>query len=144
MAKFNTIEEAIADIRAGKMVIVVDDENRENEGDLIMGFGSSKTYDVEVWLPSQHCYREISSCSNCEDFQARRMGMKYRPAKGGKPRFLHTLNGSGIAIGRCLVAVVENYQNEDGSITVPKVLRPYMSSAGICPRLTTRRYRKRV
>jgi len=91
-----------------------------------MGFGSSKTYDVEVWLPSQHCYREISSCSNCEDFQARRMGMKYRPAKGGKPRFLHTLNGSGIAIGRCLVAVVENYQNEDGSITVPKVLRPYM------------------
>lgn len=91
-----------------------------------MGFGASKTYDVEVWLPSQHCYREISSCSNCEDFQARRMGTKYRPAGGGKARYIHTLNGSGIAIGRCLIAVVENYQNEDGSITVPKALRQYV------------------
>lgn len=90
-----------------------------------MGFGAAKTYDIEVWLPSQNCYREISSCSNCEDFQARRMGTKYRPANGGKPRFIHTLNGSGIAIGRCLIALVENYQNEDGSITVPEALRPY-------------------
>ena len=90
-----------------------------------MGFGAAKTYDIEVWLPSQNCYREISSCSNCEDFQARRMGTRYRPAAGGKPRFVHTLNGSGIAIGRCLIAVMENYQNEDGSITVPEALRPY-------------------
>lgn len=90
-----------------------------------MGFGAAKTYDIEVWLPSQNCYREISSCSNCEDFQARRMGTKYRPAAGGKPRFIHTLNGSGIAIGRCLIALMENYQNKDGSITVPEALRPY-------------------
>ncbi|MCW1713312.1 MULTISPECIES: serine--tRNA ligase [Synergistaceae] len=90
-----------------------------------MGFGAAKTYDIEVWLPSQDCYREISSCSNCEDFQARRMGTKYRPANGGKPRYVHTLNGSGIAIGRCLIALMENFQNEDGSITVPEVLRPY-------------------
>lgn len=90
-----------------------------------MGFGAAKTYDIEVWLPSQNCYREISSCSNCEDFQARRMGTRYRPAAGGKPRFVHTLNGSGIAIGRCLIAVMENYQNEDGSITVPEALRSY-------------------
>ncbi len=90
-----------------------------------MGFGAAKTYDIEVWLPSQNCYREISSCSNCEDFQARRMGTKYRPSAGGKPRFVHTLNGSGIAIGRCLIAIMENYQNEDGSITVPEALRPY-------------------
>ena len=91
-----------------------------------MGFGAAKTYDIEVWLPSQNCYREISSCSNCEDFQARRMGTKYRPEGGGKPRFIHTLNGSGIAIGRCLIALIENYQNEDGSITVPEALRPYV------------------
>ena len=90
-----------------------------------MGFGAAKTYDIEVWLPSQNCYREISSCSNCEDFQARRMGTKYRPSTGSKPRFVHTLNGSGIAIGRCLIALMENYQNEDGSITVPEALRPY-------------------
>lgn len=90
-----------------------------------MGFGAAKTYDIEVWLPSQNCYREISSCSNCEEFQARRMGTKYRPAGGGKPRFVHTLNGSGIAIGRCLIALMENYQNEDGSITVPEALRSY-------------------
>ena len=90
-----------------------------------MGFGAAKTYDIEVWLPSQNCYREISSCSNCEDFQARRMGTKYRPASGGKPRFVHTLNGSGIAIGRCLIAIMENFQNEDGSITVPEALRHY-------------------
>ncbi|MCE5201164.1 MAG: serine--tRNA ligase [Synergistaceae bacterium] len=91
-----------------------------------MGFSASKTYDIEVWLPSQNCYREISSCSNCEDFQARRMNTKYRPASGGKPRFIHTLNGSGIAIGRCLIAVMENFQNEDGSVTIPSALRPYV------------------
>lgn len=91
-----------------------------------MGFGASKTYDVEVWLPSQHKYREISSCSNCEDFQARRMNTRFRPADGGKPRFVHTLNGSGIAIGRALIAVLENCQREDGTIGIPEVLVPYM------------------
>ena len=91
-----------------------------------IGFGSCKTYDLEVWLPSQNKYREISSCSNCEDFQARRMNLRYRPADGGRPRFAHTLNGSGIAVGRTLIAIIENYQNEDGSITVPKALVPYM------------------
>ena len=91
-----------------------------------MGFGAAKTYDIEVWLPSQNTYREISSCSNCEDFQARRMGMKYKPADGGKARFIHTLNGSGLAIGRTLIALMENYQNADGSITVPEALRPYV------------------
>ncbi|KEJ91320.1 serine--tRNA ligase [Synergistes jonesii] len=91
-----------------------------------MGFGAAKTYDVEVWLPSQRTYREISSCSDCEDFQARRMGLKYKPADGGKPRFVHTLNGSGLAIGRTLIAVIENYQNADGSVTIPEALRPYV------------------
>lgn len=91
-----------------------------------MGFGSSKTYDVEVWLPSQDKYREISSCSNCEDFQARRMNTRYRPKSGGRPRFVHTLNGSGIAVGRTLIAVLENYQREDGSVAVPEALVPYM------------------
>ncbi|MBR6900884.1 MAG: serine--tRNA ligase, partial [Synergistaceae bacterium] len=91
-----------------------------------IGFGSCKTYDLEVWLPSQNKYREISSCSNCEDFQARRMNLRYRPADGGKIRFAHTLNGSGIAVGRTLIAIIENYQNEDGSITIPKALVPYM------------------
>lgn len=91
-----------------------------------MGFGASKTYDLEVWLPSQHKYREISSCSNCEDFQARRMGTRFRPVAGGKPVFVHTLNGSGIAIGRTLIAILENYQQEDGSVKVPSVLVPYM------------------
>ena len=91
-----------------------------------MGFGAAKTYDIEVWLPSQDTYREISSCSNCEDFQARRMGMKYKPVDGGKARFIHTLNGSGLAIGRTLIALMENYQNADGSITVPEALRPYV------------------
>lgn len=91
-----------------------------------IGFGSCKTYDLEVWLPSQNKYREISSCSNCEDFQARRMNLRYRPSDGGRPRFAHTLNGSGIAVGRTLIAVIENYQNEDGSITIPEALVPYM------------------
>lgn len=96
-----------------------------------MGFGARKTYDLEVWLPSQDMYREISSCSYCGDFQARRMNARWRPAPSDdtpkpKPEFVHTLNGSGLAVGRTLVAVLENYQNEDGSITVPEVLRPYM------------------
>ena len=91
-----------------------------------MGFGSAKTYDVEVWLPGQNTYREISSCSNCVDFQARRANIRFRPKKGGKPEFVHTLNGSGLPTGRSLVAVIENYQQEDGSIVIPKVLRPYM------------------
>ncbi|MDR1834949.1 MAG: serine--tRNA ligase [Fusobacteriaceae bacterium] len=92
-----------------------------------MGFSSAKTYDLEVWLPSQNKYREISSCSNCTDFQARRMGLKYRPAAGGgKSEFCHTLNGSGIAVGRTLVAILENYQQEDGAIVIPKALVPYM------------------
>ncbi len=91
-----------------------------------MGFGARKTYDLEVWLPSQTTYREISSCSYCGDFQARRMDARYRPATGAKPEFVHTLNGSGLAVGRTLVAVIENYQQEDGSIIVPDVLRGYM------------------
>ncbi|MBQ3627383.1 MAG: serine--tRNA ligase [Synergistaceae bacterium] len=96
-----------------------------SSGDI--GFGSAKTYDLEVWLPSQNQYREISSCSNCEDFQARRMNLRYRPeGKGEKPRYAHTLNGSGIAVGRTLIAIMENYQREDGSILIPEALVPYM------------------
>ncbi|TFH10287.1 MAG: serine--tRNA ligase [Nitrosomonadales bacterium] len=90
-----------------------------------MGFSAAKTYDIEVWLPAQNTYREISSCSNCEAFQARRMKARFRN-ESGKPELLHTLNGSGLAVGRCLVAVLENYQNADGSISIPKVLQPYM------------------
>ena len=90
-----------------------------------MGFGSAKTYDLEVWVPAQNTYREISSCSNCEAFQARRMQSRYRSAQG-RNELVHTLNGSGVAVGRALVAVLENYQNADGSITVPDALRPYM------------------
>ncbi|MEM1175946.1 MAG: serine--tRNA ligase, partial [Pseudomonadota bacterium] len=91
-----------------------------------IGFGASKTYDLEVWLPGQQKYREISSCSNCNDFQARRMKGRVRNADTGKPELLHTLNGSGVAAGRALIAVLENYQQEDGSIRVPDVLKPYM------------------
>jgi seryl-tRNA synthetase len=91
-----------------------------------MGFASQKTYDLEVWLPGQGKYREISSCSVCGDFQARRMNARFRPAEGKATRFVHTLNGSGVAVGRALVAVLENYQEADGSVTVPAVLRPYM------------------
>ena len=94
-----------------------------------VGFGSAKTYDLEVWLPGQNKYREISSCSNCEGFQARRMQARWRNPETGKPEPLHTLNGSGVAVGRALVAVLENYQNSDGSVTVPAVLRPYMGGA---------------
>jgi seryl-tRNA synthetase len=93
-------------------------------GDL--GFASAKTYDLEVWLPAEGRYREISSCSNCEAFQARRAGLRYRPAGGGKTEFLHTLNGSGLAVGRTLIAVLENYQEADGAVVVPEVLRPYL------------------
>ncbi|QDE31070.1 serine--tRNA ligase [Shewanella polaris] len=96
-----------------------------------MGFGSSKTFDIEVWLPAQNTYREISSCSNMKDFQARRMQARYRSKVDNKPALLHTLNGSGLAVGRTLVAVLENYQNQDGTITVPNVLRPYMGGLSI-------------
>jgi seryl-tRNA synthetase len=94
-----------------------------------MGFSARRTYDLEVWLPSQQTYREISSCSTCGDFQARRMQARWRNPATGKPELVHTLNGSGVAVGRALIAVMENYQNEDGSITVPEVLRPYMGGS---------------
>ena len=94
-----------------------------------IGFSSAKTYDLEVWLPGQQKYREISSCSNCEAFQARRMQARWRNPETGKPEPVHTLNGSGVAVGRALVAVLENYQQADGSVTVPEVLRPYMAGA---------------
>ena len=96
-----------------------------------MGFGASKTYDLEVWLPSENKYREISSCSNCESFQARRMQARWRNPETGKPELVHTLNGSGVAVGRAMIAVIENYQNEDGSITIPEVLRKYMGGAEV-------------
>jgi seryl-tRNA synthetase len=91
-----------------------------------MGFGAAKTYDLEVWLPGQNKFREISSCSNCGDFQARRMGLKYRPEGNSKSEFCHTLNGSGLAVGRTLLAIMENYQQEDGSFLIPEALVPYM------------------
>ena len=91
------------------------------------GFSSAKTYDIEVWLPGQQKYREISSCSNCESFQTRRMQSRWRNPETGKPELLHTLNGSGVAVGRALIAVMENYQQEDGTVIIPEVLRPYMS-----------------
>jgi seryl-tRNA synthetase len=93
-----------------------------------MGFSAAKTYDLEVWLPGQDAYREISSCSVCTDFQARRMMARYRNPETGKPELVHTLNGSGLAVGRTLIAVMENYQNQDGSIRVPEVLKPYMGN----------------
>ncbi|MCX7033231.1 MAG: serine--tRNA ligase, partial [Arenimonas sp.] len=91
-----------------------------------MGFSAIKTYDLEVWLPSQDTFREISSCSNCGDFQARRMQARWRNPATGKTEPVHTLNGSGVAVGRCLIAVMENYQQADGSIEVPAALRPYL------------------
>ena len=91
-----------------------------------MGFASTKTYDIEVWLPGENTYREISSCSNCGEFQARRMNARYRAKDAKVPRYVHTLNGSGVAVGRALIAVLENYQNEDGSVTIPEALKPYM------------------
>ncbi|MFO7704216.1 MAG: serine--tRNA ligase [Halopseudomonas sp.] len=95
-----------------------------------MGFGATRTYDLEVWIPSQDKYREISSCSSCGDFQARRMQARWRNPETGKPELVHTLNGSGLAVGRTLVAILENYQQADGSIQVPEVLRPYMAGLG--------------
>ena len=91
-----------------------------------MGFASAKTYDIEVWLPSQETYREISSCSNTEAFQARRASIKFRSGGTGKAEFVHTLNGSGLAVGRTLIAILENYQQKDGSVVIPEALRPYM------------------
>ena len=96
-----------------------------------IGFGSAKTYDVEVWMPAQGKYREISSCSNMTDFQARRAQIRYRDEADGKVKLLHTLNGSGLAVGRTVAAILENYQNEDGSVTIPEVLRPYMGGAEV-------------
>ena len=110
-----------------------------------VGFASAKTYDLEVWLPGQGAYREISSCSNCEAFQARRMQARWRNPETGKPEPVHTLNGSGVAVGRALVAVLENGQQADGSVVVPAVLRPYLGGvrptqarviSGCCPRRT--------
>ena len=98
-----------------------------------MGPASRKTFDIEVWLPGQNAYREISSCSNCGEYQARRMGARYRPKEGKGTRFVHTLNGSGLAIGRTLIAMLENYQNEDGSVTIPEALRPYMGGLAALP-----------
>ena len=91
-----------------------------------MGFGARRTHDIEVWLPGQDTYREISSVSLCGDFQARRMNARFRPAGGGKPDYVHTLNGSGLAVGRCLIAVLENGQRADGSVVLPEVLGPYL------------------
>ena len=96
-----------------------------------MGFSSAKTYDIEVWIPSEQRYREISSCSNFESFQARRANIRYRPEGGGKPAFVHTLNGSGIAIGRAFIAILENYQQEDGTVKIPDVLIPYMNGTEV-------------
>lgn len=101
-----------------------------------MGFGSAKTYDLEVWLPAQNTYREISSCSNFLDFQARRMGTRFKGKDGGKPRYVHTLNGSALAVGRTLVAILENYQQEDGTVLIPKVLQKYTGFDRISPTKT--------
>jgi seryl-tRNA synthetase len=99
-----------------------------------MGFASSKTYDLEVWLPGQNLYREISSCSNFTDFQARRANIRYRPAGAKKSEYLHTLNGSGLAVGRTYLAILENYQQADGSIRVPEALLPYMNGQTVITR----------
>jgi seryl-tRNA synthetase len=98
-------------------------------GDL--GFSAAKTYDIEVWLPGQNTYREISSCSNCEDFQARRANIRFKAKGSKKNRFVHTLNGSGLAVGRTMVAILENYQQEDGSVVIPDILRPYMGGIDV-------------
>lgn len=99
-----------------------------------MGFSSAKTYDLEVWMPSYNDYKEISSCSNCEDFQARRANIRYRPAARGKLQYVHTLNGSGVAIGRTVAAILENYQQQDGSVIIPEILRPYMGGMEVIKR----------
>ncbi|MFY9718062.1 MAG: aminoacyl--tRNA ligase-related protein, partial [Candidatus Cybelea sp.] len=97
------------------------------------GYNAAKTYDIEVWIPSGRSYREISSCSNCTDFQARRAGIRFRREPEAKPELVYTLNGSGLAIGRTLVAILENYQQRDGTVTVPKALQPYAGFARIAP-----------
>jgi seryl-tRNA synthetase len=94
-----------------------------------MGFGAAKTYDLEVWLPAQNTYREISSCSNCEDFQARRASIRFRRSQKDKPEFVHTLNGSGLAVGRTVVAILENFQDESGNILIPEALHKYLVNA---------------
>jgi seryl-tRNA synthetase len=99
-----------------------------------MGFASARTYDIEVWLPSQKMYREISSCSNTEAFQARRAGIKFRVGGTGKSDFVHTLNGSGLAVGRTLIAILENYQEKDGSVRIPTALKPYMDGRDVIVR----------
>jgi seryl-tRNA synthetase len=122
---YEELESLVADAR--NILELLDLPYREvvlSTGDL--GFGAAKCVDIEVWIPSEDKYREISSCSNYEAFQARRMNTRFRPAKGAKPEFVHTLNGSGLAIGRTLVAILENFQNADGSVTIPDALRPYM------------------
>jgi seryl-tRNA synthetase len=96
-----------------------------------MGFASQKTYDIEVWLPGQNAYREISSCSVCGDFQARRMNARYRPKGSKETKFVHTLNGSGLAVGRTMVAILENYQQADGSVAIPEALRGYMGGRSV-------------
>jgi seryl-tRNA synthetase len=96
-----------------------------------MGFASRKTYDIEVWLPGESTYREISSCSVCGDFQARRMNARYKPKGAKETRFVHTLNGSGLAVGRTLIAVLENYQQADGTVVIPEALRPYMGGLAV-------------
>ncbi len=98
-----------------------------------MGFASAKTYDIEVWLPSQQTYREISSCSNTEAFQARRANIRHRPGGTGKAELVHTLNGSGLAVGRTMIAIVENCQQKDGSVVIPEALRPYFGKDAIVP-----------
>jgi seryl-tRNA synthetase len=95
-----------------------------------MGFSAAKTYDLEVWMPGMNRWLEVSSCSNCEDFQARRMNLRYRPHRGAKPRFAHTLNGSGVAVGRTLAALLENYQQRDGSILTPRTPAPLLGRRG--------------
>jgi seryl-tRNA synthetase len=124
-ASYDELESLVADAR--NILELLELPYREvvlSTGDL--GFGAAKCVDIEVWLPSEDKYREISSCSNYEAFQARRMNTRFRPAKGAKPEFVHTLNGSALALGRTMVAIMENYQNADGTITVPPALRPYM------------------
>lgn len=121
----NNAEEVLRRLELPYRVVVL------STGDL--GFSAAKTYDLEVWFPSAGCYREISSCSNFEDFQARRANIRYRPEPGAKPLFVHTLNGSGLAVGRTLAALLENYQQEDGSVVIPEALRPYLYGAEKIP-----------
>jgi seryl-tRNA synthetase len=101
-----------------------------------IAFGASKGYDLEIWAPGQEEWLEVSSCSNCTDFQARRANVRYRPEAGAKPQFVHTLNGSGLALPRIMIGILENYQQADGSIAVPEVLRPYMGGIDVIRRVT--------